>query len=123
MDVTPYHFPGDSITCHAEAAVVGGRFVDVTGPRVDGNYQVSHATAAAKAIGVASRDKAIGEKVMVFGGPGTIIDVQAGAALTAGDRIQVGANGTAAVLAAGVEVGVAMDDIANGAHGPIRLTR
>lgn len=112
MDVTPTHFPGDTVTCHAEAAVTGGRFVDITGPRVDGNYQVSHATAAGKKFGVAARNKAAGEKVMVV--KRGIIGVTATGALTAGQEVEVGANGTATVLAAGRAVGEVVEDAADG---------
>lgn len=120
MDVTPYHLPGDTVTGHAEAAVIGGRFVAITGPRVGGNYQVSHAAAGARSVGVAARDTAAGAKVMLFGGPGTVVDVTAATALTAGNDVVVGADGQA-TTGAGVIVGVAMDDVAAGAAGPIRL--
>lgn len=112
MDVTPTHFPGDTVTCHAEAAVTGGRFVAITGPRVDGNYQVSHATAAGAKFGVAARDKGAGDKVMVI--KRGIVGVTAAAAITAGQEVEVGANGQAAVFAAGIKAGVACDDAALG---------
>lgn len=118
-DVTPYHFPADTITCHASAAVTGGRFVAPSGARVDGNYRVAHAGAGAAAIGVAARDKATGEKVMVF--CEGIVGVTAGAALTAGQRVQSDGTGQAIVLAAGAPLGVVLEDAASGATALIKL--
>src|SRR5687767_5621590 len=109
-DITPYHFPGTTVTAHAENAITGGRAVQISGPRVDGNYQVGTpaaggaAGAGAAIFGVATRDAAAGEKVMVWGDPGTIVEAEAGAALTAGDDLEIDAAGRFIVLAAGVKV-------------------
>lgn len=125
MDVVPFHFPGDTVTCHAEAAVTGGRFVAPSGPRVDGNYQVSHATAGAPTLGVASRDKAAGEKVMVF--TRGIVGVTAAVALTAGQSVQSDAAGQATPLTdAGAAApfgvaGIVLEDAAAGAVAIIKL--
>lgn len=110
MDCTPFWDVADTITCHAEAAVVGCRLVSISGPRVDGNPQVSHTAAGEEAFGVASRDKLAGEKVMVHRAPTIVAPIEAGAVLAAGDKVQAGAGGTVIVLAAGKQVGVAMDD-------------
>lgn len=120
-DVTPYWKPGSELTAHVEADVVGGRFVDISGPRVDGNPQVSPAAAAGNAFGVAARDKAAGNKVMLFKGPGAIVPVFAEAALAAGQEVQVGAAAGAVVLAAGRAVGRAVDDAAAGAFCPVEI--
>lgn len=121
-DITPYHFPGDTVTCHAEAAVTGGRAIIISGPRVDDNYQVSPAGAnAARILGVASRDKAAGEKVMAFTDPGTVVDGEAGAAVTANDPLATNANGAFVPAEVNPVVALALDDIANGARGPVRL--
>lgn len=121
MDVVPFWTPGESLTCHVEAAVTGGRFVDISGPRVDGNPQISPAAPAGNAIGVAARDKGAGLKVMVFCAPGQIVPVRAGAALAAGQEVEVGAGGTAVPLAAGAAVGRAFDDAADATDCPIEL--
>lgn len=123
-DVTPFHFPGDTITAHATAAVTGGRFVRISGNRVDDNYAVAPAVAGPNVFGVASRDKATGDKVMVF--TAGIIEVEAGAALTAGTRVTSDANG-AAVAATGAAgatvafVGIVLADVAAGARGPVLI--
>lgn len=119
-DITPYHFPGDTYTGHANVAVTGGRAVAVVGARVDGNYRFGLPAAGARIDGVASRDKVAGEKVMVFG-PGTIVDGEAGAAITAGQNLEVNAAGNFVPVATGTPVARAMDDIASGARGPVRL--
>lgn len=120
-DIVPFWTPGESITCHAEAAVIGGRFVAISGPRVGGNIQISPATAAQGAFGVAARDRGIGEKALVFAKPGQIVPVRTGEALTANDEVEVGAAGVAMKLANGVAVGRACDDAGNGTDCPIRL--
>lgn len=120
-DTTPKWTPGESVTCHVEADVIGGRFVDISGPRVEGNIQVSPAGAAGNAFGVAARDKVAGVKVMVYCAPGQIVPVRAGEAIAAGEEIEVGAAGVAMVLAAGVAVARAVDDAANGADCLVKL--
>lgn len=120
-DVTPRWMPGDTITAHCEVAVTGRRFVSISGPTVDGNPQVSPTGAGLAALGVAARDKLTGEKVMVIGAPGTIVPVDAGAAITAGQKVQSDASGRAIPLAAGVDLGLAVDDGANGATALVKL--
>lgn len=120
-DVTPYWIPGDTITCHASAAVTGGRFVGVSGAPVDGNPRVAHAGAAGRVIGVAARDAATGAKVMVFAGPGTIVPVEAGATLAAGADVSSDATGRAAAAGA-IIAGTALSDAADaGATVMVRL--
>lgn len=119
MDCTPFWDVADTITCHAEAAVVGCRLVSISGPRVDGNPQVSHTAAGEEAFGVASRDKGAGEKVMVI--RKGIVGVTAGVALTAGQDVQSDANGQAIVLAAGVRAGTVVDDAGIGTIALIAL--
>lgn len=109
-DCTPFWDEGDTLTCHAEVAVTGCRFVSISGPRVDGNPQVSPTAAGAEAFGVASRDKLAGEKVMVHRAATIVAPIEAGAVLAAGDKVEAGAGGVAIVLAAGKQLGVAMDD-------------
>lgn len=129
----PFYEPGSRITGHCEAAVTGKRFVDISddrqgpvagaglGTNTDGgNIVVSHATAAGKAIGVASHDAAIGKKVTILSG-GFVVPVTADGAINSGDEVEVGANGKAKALAAGRPVGRAFDDAADGADAMIKI--
>lgn len=85
-DMVPFHFPGEDFTCHASAPIIGRRFVNVTGAPTDDCPTVAHATSA-DALGVSARDAATGEKLTVF----TVghLQVEAGAAVTAGARVTV----------------------------------
>lgn len=114
--------PGVDLTCTTSAAVTGKRFVAITGNRsTSGNITVAHATAAAKAFGVSKYDAASGALVGVQRGNSRVTFVTAGAALTAGQDVEVGANGTAVVKSAGVAVGFAVTAAANGADAEISL--
>ncbi|MEU4781034.1 DUF2190 family protein [Micromonospora sp. NPDC023633] len=118
----PFYEPGRRITGHATAAVTGCRFVGISGNRqADGSISVAHATAAGKAFGVAAYDAATGEKVGILRGSGFIVPVTAAAALTAGQGVEVGANGQAAVLAAGIRVGTVVTAAGAGTLAQIAL--
>ncbi|MGW3608948.1 capsid cement protein [Micromonospora sp. NPDC005163] len=118
----PFYEPGRRITCHATAGVTGCRFVMISGNRqADGSISVAHATAATKAFGVAAYDAATGEKVGIVRGSGFIVPVTAAANLTANQRVEVGANGQAAVLAAGIAVGTVVTGATSGNLAQIAL--
>ncbi|MEU4367543.1 DUF2190 family protein [Micromonospora chersina] len=118
----PFYEPGRRITCHATAAVTGCRFVGISGNRqADGSISVAHATAAGKAFGVSAYDAALGEKVGVLRGSGFIVPVLAAANLTAGQRVEVGANGQAVVLAAGISAGTVVTGATSGNLAQIAL--
>jgi predicted RecA/RadA family phage recombinase len=120
-EATPYFDPADVTTGYCEAAVTGKRFVAISGPRVDGLVQISPSTANGAAYGVAMRDAAIGAKVGIA--HVGVWPVTALGAVTAGDRIAVGTGGTAKLAASGhVVVGIALDDAADGADVPVRLS-
>jgi hypothetical protein len=119
-DAVPYFDPGDTFTAYCEAAVSGKRFVSISGPRVDGLPQISPTGAGAAAVGVASRDAALGGKVMVA--RVGIWPVVAGGAITAGDPIKADAAGEAIPQGgAGEILGYALDDAADGADVPVAL--
>jgi hypothetical protein len=136
-DCIPWYEDSDRLPAEAFTAVTGKRFVipaaaRLSGPMIPataqvgtsdptdgGNIRVGHAAAAGAALGVSSWDAAVGEKLTVI--CEGVVPVQAGAALTAGQRVEVGANGTAVPLAAGVPVGIAVDSTANGADAQIKL--
>lgn len=111
----PFKEPGSAVTAQATAAVVGKRFVRISGNRTSGpglsataeggNYRVATANAAVRAFGVARRDAATGEKLGVWTQPGIIVPVFAEAAIAADAEVQVGAAGGVVPLAAGVAVG------------------
>jgi hypothetical protein len=126
---TPYKDSSD-ITFRASAAVTGKRFVAPSGNRTGGpglstdleNLPVfAHAAAGARAFGVAAYDVPAGGRGPVHGEPGKIVPVRAGAAIAAGNEVEVGANGQAVPLAAGRPVGLAVSGAANGTDAEIRL--
>jgi hypothetical protein len=121
MDCVPYWDHGDTLTCETTAAVVGGRFVSISGARnASGNPKVAHTGAGAAVFGVASRDTASGANVMVHHARSIITPVEAAAALTAGQKVMSDASGRAIVwTSTNAVAGVAVDDIASGAFGPI----
>lgn len=122
-DSIPFWDHGMTYTCHAAAAVVGGRFVVYDGtPAVDGNPAVRPCGAGEPAIGVAARDAVAGAKVMVHRAESIVAAVEAGAALAAGAKVQSDATGRAipqAGAAPNAAVGTAVYDIAVGVLGPI----
>lgn len=119
----PFWDEGNTLTCHASAAVTGKRFVTVSGARVEGNPSVAHAagTAATRALGVSAYDAPIGTKLSVYSAPGLVMPVTAAVAITAGQLIYSAADGRATNVATGLEVGVALDDAAAGADCPVKL--
>lgn len=110
-NVVPKFEPGQGpITCHAPAAVTGGRFVVVSAAPTAGNTTVAAvAVAGAKVLGVAVQDAPAGAKVGVHASPGTIVQVQAAGAIAVGASVQASANGRAETLAAGAPAGVALE--------------
>ena len=128
----PYFDSGGDISAEAEAAVNGCRFVNVSDPQdgpprmgldttaSGGRIKVSHATAAGAVLGVASYDAGIGAPLYVIRGT-KVVPVRAAANITAGQEVEVGANGQATPLASGKAVGIAVDTIASGENGPIAL--
>ena len=111
-EVAPLFRPGRDITGHATAAVTGGRFVGVSATRgADGLIRVAHATAAARAFGVAAADIASGAVGLVL--RGGIVPVTAGGAITAGAQVEVGSDGKAVALASGIAVGIAVETGSN----------
>jgi hypothetical protein len=117
----PFYSEGYIFTCHAAAAVTGKRFVAVTANQVDERPAVSPAGAGVAVLGVAAYDAPLGGGVTVYRKP-SVMPVTAGAALTAGQQVQSDAAGRAIPLAAGIAVGFALADAANGADAKIALT-
>src|SRR3954453_3495972 len=131
-DCIPFKEPGSAVTGKATAAVVGKRFLAISGNRTGGGagglstdlanvYQVAHAAAGARAIGVSRVDAANGSLVGIHTQPGIIVPVTAGATLTAGQEVQSDATGQAIPFAAGIQLGVAMTGASAGADAEIKL--
>jgi hypothetical protein len=124
--------PGEDLTGHCTAPVVGKTFLKVSGVTPGGllggseNIRVATAGAGQWAIGVAGHDQILNGQVPMLNGPGKVVPVTAGAAITAGDKIMSDATGRAvpwvtAASEANNMLGVALDSAANGADCPVRL--
>jgi Uncharacterized conserved protein (DUF2190) len=122
-EAVPLYDPGADITCLTTGAVTGKTFAGISATRdaTTGLLKVTTATAAAKALGVFSKDAASGARVVVLTRPGLVVPVTCGGAITAGAQVEVGSNGKAVVLASGVAVGQALETGANNADALIRL--
>jgi hypothetical protein len=129
-DAIPFKRPGEDITAQVTAAVVGKRFVAISGDRTSGpglaataegsNYRVAHCGAALQAIGVSKYDQAtVGGKVGVM--RGGIVPVTAGSAITFGQAVESNASGQAVPFSAGIKLGIAMTGAAGGADAEIAL--
>jgi hypothetical protein len=118
----PIFMPRQSESVYANTALVGARFVKRSGaPGPNGNYGVVPCTAAARSCGVAFADTPVNTVGLIYGQPGTIVQVTAGAALTAGQEVESDANGQAIVLASGKSLGIVCKDAASGALAEVEL--
>jgi predicted RecA/RadA family phage recombinase len=121
-DCSPFFEPGQDPTCVANGPVTGCRFVRIKPGvnAVNDLAQVETCPAAAKAFGVAARDKLDGQAVMVF--RHGVVPVLCAGAIAHGVRVESDAQGRAVPLAAGVELGVCMADAADATFAKIALT-
>jgi hypothetical protein len=118
----PFKMPGSDVTGEASAAVIGKRFAGISGDlKPDGSLTVAHAAAGTRAVGVFKYDAATGEKVGIHRGARMVVPVTAGATITAGAAVEVGANGQAIPLAAGIAVGYAETAATSGQDARICL--
>ena len=113
----PIYRPGADLTCTASANVTGKTFVAQTAALAVGNPVantdatiMSAATCGAglRALGVAAYDAASGTRLPVIVGPGHVVPVTAGAAVTFNAEVEVNASGQAITKADGVAVGRAL---------------
>lgn len=113
----PLYRPGADISCTAGAAITGKTFVKVSAALVAGNpasnvdstlLTVITDTAGAKALGVAAYDAASGARLPVIVGPGHVVPVTCGAAVTAGAEVEANALGQAITKSAGAALGLAL---------------
>ncbi|MCW2686145.1 MAG: hypothetical protein JWR37_1035 [Mycobacterium sp.] len=103
----PYWYDtGDELTVRASAPINLGHLVMVSGDRNGGNISGAHAPAGGYCLGVARADTAAGDVVAVFSGG--IMRVVTGASITAGQSVEIGANGTVIPHASGIVIGYAV---------------
>lgn len=107
------------ITGTATAALTGKTFIGIAVGGTDQNPNLKTAVAGSRAFGVAGWDVKTNEKVTIF--KKGIVSVTAGAALTAGAEVEVGADGKAIPLATGTAVGQVLADAALGADAAVDL--
>lgn len=123
----PFWDEGNTITCHASAAVTGRKFVSISGARVEGNPRVAHVAQGVNGktpLGVAGYDAPSGGKVSVYSAPGIVMPVIAAVAITANDLIYSTADGSATNVSPGagaIPAGKALDDAVIGAECPVKL--
>lgn len=115
--------PGTDITAVATEAISGKTIVKVTGPMVSGLIQVAPAAAGEAAIGVAKYDAGKGDKVGIARGAGRVVTITAGAAVTAGQEVEIDAKSTVSPKSDGQAIGVAVDDAKTGEDAKISLYR
>lgn len=129
-NVGTQYFETGNVSFRATAAVTGKRFLGISGDVTGGPglstdlenvYRCAHAAAGVRACGVSKYDVASGAEGGMHGQPGMIVPVNAGAAIAAGQDVEVGANGQAVPLAAGRSAGLAMSSAALGADAQIKL--
>lgn len=118
--VVPRFTPATDVTVNATAAVTGGRLAGISATAAaDRKIQAAHAAAAGPAFGVFATDQAAGGDVLVY--RAGVVPVEAGAAITAGQRVEAAAGGTVIPLATGVAVGLATTTVAAGALCDVAL--
>lgn len=129
-DLIPFKEEASRVTGTPTAAVIGKRFVSISGDKnADGTYSIAPTPAGGKAFGVACWDAAVGQRVtVVVIESGHIVPVTASAVIAAGASITSAADSraVAAAGAAGANVnalGIVLTGAAAGADAQVLLTR
>lgn len=106
----PFKEPGARVTGTPSVAVIGKRFVAISGAKnADGTYTIAPPAAGGRVLGVASYDCPIGGKVTIIRQRNNVVPVTAGAAnIAAFAEVEVDAQGRVVPLAAGRAVGFLM---------------
>ena len=139
-DLIPYKRPGEDVTGYATAAITGKRCVQISaakpaGEKAEGlstqgtgggTYRVAHPSSAGanggalkQIFGVAKYDTAINKFVGVV--RGGIVPITTSGAITAGQAVEVKADGTITAVTTGIPIGVACDDAGSGADCEVAL--
>jgi predicted RecA/RadA family phage recombinase len=138
-DLIPFKLPGDDITGVATAAITGKKCVQITAAKPAGPsgtlaatadtghlYQVGHPGAGGRALGAGKRifgvakwDAPIGGKVGIA--KDGIVPITCSAAVLAGAEVEVAADGSIIPNAAGVAIGLCLNDAAINTDAEIDL--
>lgn len=107
---------GQTVTEGRLVAISAAQVTGVTGSKLP---VVAHAAAAGRAYGWAETGGAAGERITIL--RRGCVPIQAAANITAGQEVEVAANGTVTPLNTGKVVGIAEDTVAAGADCPVTL--
>jgi hypothetical protein len=126
-DAIPFFEDGEEITCTATTAVIGKRFVAISGDlQADGTVSVAPAGDNARAFGVAMWDAAVGKRVTVKTiESGHVMPVTVtGAAVAAGVALASAAAGLGRAAVAGERaMGVVVTGVAANGDAMVKLGR
>lgn len=132
-DCLPFYEPGKRVTgVVTTAPVVGKTLVKIGASRAHpvglqpdastaNNINVLTCTAAAWAFGVAAFDAAVGQLVTIIRGSGYIVPITALGAIAAGAALDAATGGKVATHSAGVIIGYAVADAADGEDTQVAL--
>lgn len=125
-ELIPYYRPGQDVTAKAEVALTGKLCVQISDPRTSGPGLAATAEGSVYTVGLPSTAGAAGAGKRVFGvakydaaigtlvgvARGGIIPITSGAAISAGQEVEVAATGKVIPLAAGQPIGVCCNTVA-----------
>ena len=119
-------YEGRNLPGFAVTNVTALTFLTIAGDKdtASGAPSVTTAAAGGETCGVAAYTVAAGQLTGLVRGNARVVRVAAGAAITAGQQVQVGANGTAVPVPSsspGIAVGYAIDTAAAGTLAQISL--
>ena len=121
MDITKVHYDtAAAIGVKAKKKIPAAAFVVVAGEVEGRNPVVDVAGAGAVPLGVVAHEVEQGGYVTVYRA-GHVLDLVAGGAITAGDKISCGADGKAVKATDGPVVGIALMKATNGKHVTVAL--
>lgn len=128
-DAIRYHKPGQDITCHANVAITGRRFVAIVGNRQSGpglsataeggNYLVGNPAGGGRIFGVAAHDAPSGTKVNIL--RDGVVPVTASGAIAAFAEVEALADGRCITRTTGIPVGICLTAITDGLPAEIDL--
>ena len=113
--------PGTDITALATTDVTGKTFAAYSGAMKSGNISITTAQAGTATAGVIKYDAQTGNLVGLARGSGRVVTVKTSSELSAGDAVEVAADGTATLADTGIIVGWAADNADAGTDALISL--